>query len=195
TWNEGDARLDRAAEQLRGVELFREVEPEEVAALGAVPTSLPDELAVERLEHRVAPLTQQPGHALQARLEQPAPKELVHGRLCEQRRRDVRRGDEPFQLRRERLGDDRVADAQARRDRLRERRAVEDVLATLELEHARQPLALEADEAVRIVLENRQRPIAGKLREAPAPLVRERRPGRILEGRNRIEQRRRADAG
>ena len=69
------------------------------------------------------------------------------------------------------------------------------MLATLELEHARQPLALEADEAVRIVLENRQRPIAGKLREAPAPLVRERRPGRILEGRNRIEQRRRADAG
>src|SRR6185437_4714289 len=129
-------------------------QPEEVAALRPVPASVARKLALERLEHRVSPRAQQSADALQARLQQTAPQELVHGRLREQRRGDVGRGHALLELARERLRDDRVADAQPGRDGLRERRAVHDVLAALELEDARQRLALEADEPVRIVLED-----------------------------------------
>src|SRR4029079_9728969 len=78
---------------------------------------------------------------------------------------------------------------------LRERGAVHDVPAAFELEDARQRLTLEADESVRIVLEDGQRAVARKFGDTPAALQRERRPGRALEGRDRVEQRRGSAAG
>src|SRR3954466_13952509 len=63
------------------------------------------------------------------------------------------------------------------------------MLTPLELEQARKRLALETDEAVGIVLQDRQRPLRGELDEAPAPLLRERHSGRVLKGRDRVEKR------
>ena len=161
--HERHAGLRRRTEQLGRIGALGEVEPEEVAALRAVPARAAGELAVERLEHRVTPFAQEPGHALEVRLEQAAPEEIVDRRLRQQGRRDVRRGDQRLELRGQRGRHDQVADPQPRRDRLRERRAVEDVLAAIELEQARQRLALEPHEPVGVVLEHAQLPLAGEV--------------------------------
>ena len=50
------------------------------------------------------------------------------------------------------------------------------MLAALELEERRQRLALEADEPVRVVLEDGSERLARELGETPAALQRERRP-------------------
>ena len=60
----------------------------------------------------------------------------------------------------------------------------------LELEQARQGLALEADGPVRVVFHDGQRAIAGELRQPPASLLGQRRAGRVLKGRNRVHKRR-----
>ena len=105
--NERDARLTGAREQLGGVGGVGQVEPEEVAALGPVPASVAGELALERLQHRVAPILEQPAHALEVRLEEPASKELEDRRLGQQRRRDVRGRGELLERRAERRRHDR----------------------------------------------------------------------------------------
>src|SRR5439155_27227292 len=114
--------------------------------LGPAPARTACAVLLQRLEHRVSTLTQETADALHVRLEQPARQELVQGRLGDETRSDVGGGGEALELRRERGRDDQVADAKAGRHRLRERRAVPDVLPALELEQARQRRALEADE-------------------------------------------------
>ena len=106
--------------------------------------------------------------------------------------RDVGRDGLVVVGRDERLRDDEVADPQPGRDRLRERRRERDPLATLELVDRRQRLAVVADAAVRVVLENRQIVRGGELDEPPAALGADRAAGRVLEGRDRVEERDRA---
>ena len=88
------------------------------------------------------------------------------------------------------LGQDEVPGPDTRRDGLRERRRVGDEGAPLELEQAGRRLALVAHEAVRIVLEHRQLVLSRDLDDLAAPLAGERPPARILEGRNRVQERR-----
>src|SRR5207237_9532182 len=117
---------------------------------------------------------QQTLYTLEIRLEVAAPQELVHRRLRHEGRRDVRRDGERLDLRRELLRQDEVADAHARRDRLRERRRVRDMVAALQLEDRRRRLALVAHEPVRILLEPEPVMLAGELRDALSPLGRKR---------------------
>src|SRR6266480_3907024 len=101
--------------------LLRQLEPQEVAALGARPAGRAAELALERLEHRIAPLTQQPPDALEVRLQQASAEKLEHRGLGYKRRCDVGRGDDVFQPGGDLLRKDHVADAETWGDRLRER--------------------------------------------------------------------------
>ena len=91
-------------------------------------------------------------------LEQPARDELVRGRLGQQRRRQIGLHGERFDARDQLGRADQVADAQARRGDLRERERVDDALALGELVDARLPLALVADERVRVVLDDQHAP-------------------------------------
>ena len=115
----------------------------------------------------------------------------MHGRLAEQHGRDVRRRRGRLDLARERLGEHEPADAQAGRDRLREGGAV-DRRAVGQLEQRRQRLSLVAHEPVRVVLEDEQVVLAGELDDPPAALLAQRPAARVLEGRDQIEERRRA---
>src|SRR5204863_2290484 len=101
-----------------------------------------------------------------------------------------RRGRRLLQLARELLGEDEPADAQAGRDRLREGRAVGDA-ALRELEQRRRRLALEANQAVGVVLEDEKVVLGCELDDATPALGRERPTARILERRDRVEERRR----
>ena len=74
-------------------------------------------------------------------------------------------------------------------DRLRERRRERDPLAALELVDPRQRLAVVADAAVGVVLENRQVVLGGELDEPAAALDPDRAAGRVLERRDRVEER------
>src|SRR5207302_8483491 len=152
--DERHARLQRAREQLGGVELPGQLQPDEVAALGPAPAGAPAEAVLERLEHRIPSLAQQAADTLQVRLEQAAAQEFVQRRLRDEPRGDVRRRGATLELGRKRRGGDQVPDAQPRRNGLRERRAIANEIAALELEQARKRLAFEADEPVRIVLEH-----------------------------------------
>ena len=89
------------------------------------------------------------------------------------------------------LGQDEVPRSHARRDGLRERGRVRHELTVLELVQARLSVALEADEAVRVVLEDRELVLASDLDEPRATLGREGTPARVLEGRDRVEEGRR----
>jgi hypothetical protein len=53
----------------------------------------------------------------------------------------------------------------------------------------RQALALVANERVRVVLDDEQLAVAGKVGDRSAALERERLPARVLEGRNRVQER------
>src|SRR4029077_2561045 len=83
-----------------------------------------------------------------------------------------------------------VTDTEPGSDRLRERRRVRDELSPLELEQGWRRGALVAHEAIGIVLQYGQAVLAGKLDEAVPPLGAERSPTRVLEGRDRVEERR-----
>jgi hypothetical protein len=176
----------RQREQIAG--LVGEVEPDEVAAVGPAPARALGHEALERVEHRVAPRLEQSAHALEVRLEVSAPHELVHRRLRHERRRDVGRDGERLHLCGERRGQDEVADAHARRDRLRERRCIRDVGASFQLEDRRQCRSLVAHEAVRIVLQYEQLVFSCELCDAPAALLGERSAARVLKGRDRVEE-------
>ena len=97
--NERHACRLGASEQLDRIDAVRELDPQEVAALGTRPAGCVAELALERGEHRVPACSQLGADALEIGLEQPAAHELVHGRLADERRRDVR-GSRPRRSRR-----------------------------------------------------------------------------------------------
>ena len=102
---------------------------------------------------------------------------------------------ERFELTLERSREDEVADTQSRSDCLRERGRVGDELSPLELEQRRRRGALVADEAIGIILQYGQVVLARKLDEAVPPLGAERSPTRVLEGWDRVEERRLVSAG
>ena len=87
------------------------------------------------------------------------------------------------------LGQDEVADADPGRDGLRERGGVRHQLAALELVQQRRRVALVADEPVRVVLEHRQVVGARELDEPAPALRRQRAAARVLERRDRVEER------
>ena len=63
------------------------------------------------------------------------------------------------------------------------------MLAALDRVEPGRRLALEADEAVRVVLEDVQAVVRGELRDALPPRLAERSPARVLERRDRVEER------
>jgi hypothetical protein len=89
-----------------------------------------------------------------------------------------------------RLRKHEVAAADAGGDGLRERRRVRHEVAALELEQAGFRVALEADEPVRVVLEDGKLVLPHDLDEPRAPLRRERPSARVLERGNGVEERR-----
>src|SRR4029077_19447261 len=115
--------------------------------------------------------------------------ELVHRRLRQEGRGDIRIDGPGLELLRQGGREYEPTDADARGDRLRERGRVDDVRAALELEEQRRCFALEADEPVRVVLENGELVLARKLGDPLTPPGRERAPARILERRDRVEER------
>src|SRR5918995_1563614 len=148
---------------LRGVQdgprvrAARQVEPEEITALGAAPARTgPAQVLVERGQQFVPPGAEERADELDVPLKVAAAEELVHGRLRKQRRSDVRRGRRRLHRSREPLRQDEVADADARCDGLRERARESDVLPAVQLEQSRRRFALETDRPVRIVLEDEQ---------------------------------------
>ena len=78
-------------------------------------------------------------------------------------------------------GADEVADADARADRLGERRRVDDLARVVLREHRRQRLALEADRDVRVVLEDREVVLGREPQQLAALLRAQRVAGRVLE--------------
>src|SRR4029453_430945 len=76
-----------------------------------------------------------------------------------------------------------------RRDRLRERRRERDPVPALERVEGRRRSTFVADEPVRIVLEDVELVGAAELADAPAPLRAERAAARVLERRDRVEER------
>ncbi len=146
------------------------------------------QLLRECLQHRVPAGLELGAHVNQVRLEEAPRDELVQHRLVEQRRPDVGRGRERFE-RLDHLGrHDQVAHAQPGRPRLGERGREDDALAGCELVHAGQRLALVAHEPVRVVLEEEHAPRPAELHER-VPLVERQRPaGRVLEGRDRVDE-------
>src|SRR6266511_3658005 len=64
------------------------------------------------------------------------------------------------------------------------------MVSSLELEKRRLRLALEANEAIRVVFEHEELVCARNLDDPPPPRRRERAAARILKGRDRVEKRR-----
>src|SRR5207244_2083958 len=92
TWDKRHAGLSGSDEELGGVEVIRQLEPDEVPALRSGPAGTPAQAQLERLEHRVPAPAEQVTHTFDVALEQPAPQKLVQRRLRDERRRDVGRG-------------------------------------------------------------------------------------------------------
>ena len=115
--------------------------------------------------------------------------DLVHRRLRKQARRNIGRDGAIVVGRDEALRNDEVADAQARRHRLREGRRERDTFATLELMDPRDRLAVVPHPAVWVVLENGEVILGRELDEPSAALGADRPARRILERRDRVEER------
>ena len=88
------------------------------------------------------------------------------------------------------LGRDRVADAQPRSHGLREGRHRDHAIGVERVDR-RQRVAAEAQEAVRVVLDDREAEAMRELDEALAPGQRQRRAARVLERRDHVQERRR----
>ncbi len=161
--DEGDAFTLRRTREGGGVGAV-EVDPDEVPACGMTPRRAGRGMFLQRAEHRVSTLPQLRADTHEVRFEAAAGDELVDDRLRQKRRRDVGRDGPLLERRRLRLGQHEVPAADTGRDRLRERRRVRDELPALELAKARLGLALEADEPVRVVLENRELVLARRSR-------------------------------
>ena len=180
----------RALQQRRGIGAVGQVEPDEVAALGLAPArSGPAEPGPKGAEHRVAARPQKTDDPGQVRLVGAARDQLVDGGLRQKRWRDVRRDGALLEACRHLLGQHEPADADTGGDGLREGGGVRDEPPSFELVQARRRLALVADEAVRVVLEQRQVVGLRELDDAASAFQRERPAARVLERRDRVEER------
>ena len=124
------------------------------------------------------------------RLQQAAREELADDRLRQRDRCDVGRRCQRLDRRDQIVRHEDISDAESRGDRLGERRGVDDSITFEELEQRGKRLSVEPDESVGIVLHDEQVVRASELGEAQAAGERERRPRRVLKGRDRVEERR-----
>ena len=136
-----------------------------------------------------------PAHALEIGVEASAGVELVHDRLRQEGRGDVRRDRAVVVRGAKRLGHHEPPDAQSRRDRLRERRGEGHPLAAFELVQRPGRDALVADEPVGVVLEHVDVVLPAELGDTSASLLAERATAGVLEGRDGVEERDVASAG
>ena len=81
-----------------------------------------------------------------------------------------------------------VADAQARREHLRERADVDHAAVRIHAAERRQRIALEAQRRVGVVLDHEHVVADGELEHGRPPLERERRAARVLERRDHVDQ-------
>ncbi len=71
---------------------------------------------------------------------------------------------------------------------LGERRRVDDVVTAVKLVQRRQPLALEPEQPVGVVLDHQHTVSAGELHQPPAAVLGQRDAGRVLEGGDRVHE-------
>src|SRR5438128_4875113 len=114
--------------------------------------------------------------------------ELVDDRLWQKWRGDVRRHCSVVEARTYVLWNDEPPHLEPRGDGLRERRRERHAAAAVELLQERWGLALVADTAVRVVLEDVETEFAGELDEPASPVGAERAPAWVLERRDRVQE-------
>jgi hypothetical protein len=181
--------------------------PSSVAQMNSPPCGCvqlaPAEVLLERLEHHVAPaaveILQRSTYSIQAGWA-PLPALLEVGR--DEQLRD-RRGAQvgalfaEVQLLEHRPRGDRPAEAQPRREDLRERAQVDhevrgaaapDRVRRVERVQRRQRLALVAQQPVGVVLEHQQLALARDLDQPPAARQRHRHAARVLEVGDRVDE-------
>ena len=194
--HEGDLLLlERLLEELGGVEALRERDPEEEAALRLRPAHPLREVPLERGQHRVPPLAVDLADRLHVAVEEPVLRHLVRHHLAEGAGVEVGALLHLHEARDHRLRRHHPGDAQPRGERLAQRREVEHVAGELalplravvqlgvDLDDRRQVLALVAELAVGVVLDDRSPVVVGELDEPPPPLEAQGHPRRVLEVR------------
>ena len=142
----------------------------------------------QRRDHRVATAPVDPGQVLDVFAPAAFGEVLAHEVLGQGRGAEVGRLLAEHDLLHHRRRRDRPAEADPGGEDLREGADVEDEVAAVELIERRQRLAAEAQQAVGVVLDDQHLPRAGELDQAPPPRQRHRHPGRVLEGRDRVDE-------
>ena len=188
TGHERDVLVERAREQVGRVDVVRQRRPDEQPALRMRPRALRAEALGERVEHDVAPAAVDLLQRVHVVLPAPAREVRRDEELRQRRRAQVGRLLADVHLLEHRPRADAPAQPHARREDLRERAEVDDEVAAVERVERRQRLALVAQQAVRVVLEDEQLALADDLDEALAARQRHRRPGRVLERRDGVDE-------
>jgi hypothetical protein len=183
--DEHDSAL--AAERLEPVHVraLRELHPQEVAALRRDEARL-RQLPLECGAGSVPAFAQCHLHALDRVADRAGGAELGDDRLGDHARRDVGVGGERSDLDDQGRRPGEVADADARADRLRERRGVHDTVPAIQREHRGERLAREPQLDVGIVLEQEELVAVRELDEAPPLLERERASRGVVEVRDDV---------
>ena len=186
--NEGDVLPQRLRQQVAGVDVSGERRPDEEPAVGLGPCRLRGEVLSQRLEHRVAAAAVDLDQAVDVAPPAAFGEVLAHEVLGQGRRAEVGRLLAEHDLLHHRRRRHRPAEADARREDLREGADVDDEVAAVELVERRQRLALEAQQAVGVVLDDEQLALARQLDQPPPPLQREGDAGGVLEARHRVDE-------
>ena len=155
---------------------------------GSVQVACGGEVLAQRLDHRVAPPAvdlDQVGDVLA-----PAPfgEVLADEVLGQGRAAEVGGLLAEHDLLHHRRRRHRPAEADAGGEDLGEGADVDDEVAAVELVERGQGLAAEAQQAVRVVLDDEQLALPRQLDQPPPPLERHRHPGGVLEARHRVDE-------
>ena len=179
-------------EQFHRVDVLRQRHPHEHAAFRPVPFDARRHVMFERREHRRALVAIQRADGRHVLVEKTVLDHFVHDALREARRVQIGCLLGLHELEVQFLGRDDVAHAQPRRQHLRERAEMHDVIGR-HRQHGRQRGAGVVERAVRIVLDDRERGRLREFREGAAALERQAASGRVLEVRLRVQQARALD--
>ena len=186
--DEGDVLSKRLGQQVSGVDVAGEGRPDEQPPGRLGPARLRREVTLERGDHRVSALAIDPDQAGDIVLPALLGEVLADEVLGQGRGAEVGGLLAKHELLHHRRRGHRPAQPDPRGEDLREGAEVDDVVAAVELVERRQRLALVAQQPVGIVLEHQQLVLAGQLDQPPPSLQRERRPGRVLEARHRVDE-------
>ncbi len=193
--HEGDVVPQPAREEVGGVDVVGQRRPDEQAALRLRPGRLRRQVLGQGLEHHVAAPAVE-GHEV-AQVPPPVTRceEARHEVLGQRRGAQVRALLAEVHLRQHGPRRGGPAETQPGGEDLREGPEVDDVVTAVQRPQRGHRIALEADEAVRVVLQDQQLPLARDGHEAPAPLHGHGDARRVLEGRDGVDELRLAALG